>query len=172
MNLKGLRPALLLGVFSLGACTGDMDDLRAYSAEVTARQGGVIEPLPEIKSHPSFTYLAMPLRSPFTPDRPVDNGGPLVTGGIRPNDNRNREYLEQFPLDTLRMVGTLQLEGGLFALIQDSDGLIHRVTQGQYLGQNRGRILVISPSSVDLKEIVSDGLGGWVERPAAVALAD
>jgi len=72
----------------------------------------------------------------------------------------------------LRMVGTLQLGGTNFGLVQTSDGLIHRVIPGNYMGQNDGRITSIEDSEIELIEIISDGIGGYLERDAAVALAD
>ena len=89
-----------------------------------------------------------------------------------PIQDRSREFLEQFPLDTLRMVGTLQLGDTNYGLVQTSDGLIHRVVPGNYMGQNDGRIIAITDSDIELIEIVSDGIGGYLERRAAVALAD
>lgn len=169
-----LRQLLLAACASgaLGACSGDMDDLRAYVDEVKARPGGRIEPLPQIQPAPSFVYDDAGRRSPFTPDTPaarVTNRPDAVQG---PDPNRAREFLEQFPLDTLRMVGTLNSQAGTFGLVQTSDGLIHRVTVGNHMGQNYGRIMNISESEIQLVEIIADGIGGYLERPAAVALTD
>ncbi|HET8699122.1 MAG TPA: pilus assembly protein PilP, partial [Gammaproteobacteria bacterium] len=83
-----------------------------------------------------------------------------------------RELLEQFPLDSLTMVGTLSDQRASFALVQSADGLVHRVTVGNHMGQNYGRIVSISDTEIKLVEIVSDGLGGYLERPASVALSD
>ena len=80
--------------------------------------------------------------------------------------------MEQFPLDTLRMVGTMQLGETNFGLVQTSDGLIHRVVPGNYMGQNDGRIVAVNESDIELIEIISDGIGGYLEREAAVGLAD
>jgi type IV pilus assembly protein PilP len=161
---------VVLGAALLGACTGGMDDLDQYVKEVKARPGGRIEPLPEIKPYESFVYDAGTLRSPFVPDVPVAAEAGGGGNGVRPDTNRNREFLEQFPLDTLRMVGTLEAGGAFFGLVQDKDGLVHRVLPGNHLGQNDGKILRITPSTIELTEIVPDGLGGYFERPAAVAL--
>ena len=165
---------LLAAVLALSACGSDMDDLRAYIDEVKARPGGRIEPLPQIKPTPTFVYTAdeSGARSPFVPDTPqarVSENPDAVRG---PDPNRPREFLEQFPLDTLRMVGTLEAQGSAFGLIQTADGLIHRVSEGNHLGQNYGRITIITDSEIQLVEIISDGIGGYLERPAAVALSD
>ncbi len=172
-SLKRLLPLMLLAGVGLTACGGDMDDLDQYINEVKARPGGRIEPLPEITPYEVFTYVADAdgLRSPFVPDAPQAAAGPSASGP-RPDRDRSREFLEQFPLDTLRMVGTLELAGVNYGLIQTSDGLIHRVVPGNYMGQNDGRIVAINESEIELIEIISDGIGGYLEREAAVGLAD
>mgnify|MGYP001819612342 CR=1 FL=1 len=162
---------MLLGASLLTACGGGNDDLDQYINEVKARPGGRIEPLPEIKPYEVFTYIAdaQGLRSPFAPDRPqaaVSGAGPS------PDETRSREFLEGFPLDTLRMVGTLNMSETSYGLVQTTDGIIHRVIPGNYMGQNDGRITGISESEINLVEIISDGIGGYIERDAAISLAD
>lgn len=156
----------------LGACSGNMDDLRAYVDEVKARPGGIIAPLPQVVPAPSFAYEAGDRRSPFMPETPqtrVTSDPNAIQG---PDPTRPREFLEQYPLDTLRMVGTLVARGDSFGLVQTSDGLIYRVTVGHHLGQNYGRVTTISDSEIELVEIISDGIGGYLERPAAIGLSD
>ena len=172
-SLTKILAVLAFAAFALGACVGDMDDLDQYINTVKAKPGGRIDPLPEITPYEVFTYIADAegLRSPFVPDSPQAAAG-IAAGGTRPDPERSREFLEQFPLDTLRMVGTLQLGETHFGLVQTSDGLIHRVVPGNYMGQNDGRIVVVSESEIELVEIISDGIGGYLEREAAVGLAD
>ena len=170
------RRAILAGAaasLALAACGGGNDDLDAYINEIKARPGGRIEPLPEITPYEIFTYKADAegVRSPFQPDTPQAASGGGV-GGPQPDPDRSPEFLEQFPLDTLRMVGTLYIGDTMYGLIQTSDGLIHRVVPGNYMGQNYGRITDISESQVDLVEIISDGIGGYIERDAAISLSD
>ena len=164
---------ILAAALVLGACGNDNDDLDQYINQIKARPGGRIEPLPEITPYEVFTYVAdaQGYRSPFVPDSPQVTGGP-GDGGTRPDPERSREFLESFPLDTLRMVGTMELGDVNYGLIQTSDGLIHRVIPGNYMGQNDGRIIAIHDSEIQLIEIISDGIGGYLEREAAVSLAD
>jgi type IV pilus assembly protein PilP len=175
VTLSRLSPRLVavaVAAATLSACGGANDDLRAYIDEVKARPGGRIEPLPQIQPAPTFAYEAGVRRSPFVADEPqrrVSNDPNAVDG---PDRNRPREFLEQFPLDTLRMVGTLADRRASFGLVQTTDGLVHRVTVGNHLGQNYGRVVAISDSSIQLVEIIPDGLGGFLERPAAIALAN
>ena len=163
--------ALVLVALGITACSGDSDDLDQYINSIKARPGGRIEPLPEITPYAAFSYIAdrQGLRSPFRPDVPQAAGG---GNGPRPDDERSREYLETFPLDTLGMVGTLHINDTMYGLVQTSDGLIHRVIPGNYLGQNDGRITEISESEIEVVEIISDGIGGYIERDAAVGLSD
>ncbi|NNF67641.1 MAG: pilus assembly protein PilP, partial [Gammaproteobacteria bacterium] len=147
-----------LTIAAISGCARDMTDLDQYVAEVHAREGGRIEPLPQIKPYETFVYSASDSRSPFLPavqEREESN----FNNGIRPDDTRPREFLEQFPLDTLAMVGTLNLGGGEYALIKTKDGLLHRVKEGNHMGQSEGRVVEISQAEVKLIEIISDGLG-------------
>lgn len=163
----GLVAVLALG---LAACGGDMDDLDKYINDVKGRPGGRIEPLPEITPYEVFAYIAdeQGIRSPFVPDTPQASGA--GANGTRPDLDRSREFLESFPLDTLAMVGTLHIDETMFGLVQTADGLIHRVISGNFMGQNDGRITGISESEITLVEIISDGIGGYIERDAAVGL--
>ena len=159
----------------LAGCGDRMGDLREYTNEVKARKGGRIEPLPQIKPFETFIYADQDLRSPFTPqlEALANVGKPgTSTTGLHPDFNRNREYLEQFPLDGLKMVGTLTITGTLYGLVKDSDNILHRVKDGNYMGQNYGKIISITDSDIKLREIVPDGQGGWSERVTTVTLSD
>jgi type IV pilus assembly protein PilP len=157
--------ALLLA--SLAGCGGGTADLKAELDQKLKRPGGRIEQIPEIKPYESFVYDPTQLRSPFQPSVPVLAPG---AGGLRPDQRRNREFLEGFSLDTLKMVGTLHQSGRNFGLVQTKDGLIHRVATGNYVGQNDGRVLAVTDSKISVVEIVPDGLGGYMERQAAITL--
>ena len=149
------------------ACSSADDDLSRFIEDAKKEPGGRVEPLPEVKPYETFAYSAAELRSPFSPSGP--GGGP-GSAGLRPDAKRNREFLEQFPLDTLKMVGTLRLSGRVYGLVRTKDGLVHRVSAGNYLGQADGKITDVTPSKISLIEIVPDGLGGYMERPAGLAL--
>lgn len=166
--------ALLIAVAGMGlaGCSANMDELDGYINTIKARPGGRVDPLPEVTPYEIFVYKAdiEGFRSPFLPDTPQTVAG--EAGGVRPDADRIREYLESFSLDTMDMVGTLALAGTTYGLVQDADGLIHRVVPGNYLGQNDGRIVSISPSEIQLVEIISDGIGSYIERDAAISLRD
>ena len=167
-GLRLLCAALACGYGALTACSSADDELSRFIEDTKHQPGGRVEPLPEIKPYESFVYNAYELRSPFLPSSPGSGAGL----GVRPDQKRNREFLEQYSLDTLKMVGTLKLAGQTYGLVQTKDGLVHRVLPGNYLGQSEGRITEITPSKISLREIVPDGLGGYIERPAALTLND
>ncbi|KAA1171656.1 pilus assembly protein PilP [Marinobacter salinexigens] len=159
----------------LAGCSqgGGFADLDKFMADTRAKPRGHVEPLPEFKAYEAFTYSAADRRAPFEP--PIDVQLTMVdnepVSDVEPDLDRPREVLENFDLKVLDMVGTLQrVEGGLFALIKDGSGGIHRVRTGNYMGQNYGRIVGISETRIELIEIVPNGRGGWVERPRSLTL--
>lgn len=166
-RLRRFATPLVLSLL-LVACGGDMSDLQEYIADIKQRPGGRIEPLPQIKPYETFRYRADNRRSPFIPDQRDANEG--RTDGPKPIENRNKEYLEQFPLDTLAMVGTLEREGRTYGLVQTQDGLVHRVVPGNYVGQNDGRIMAVDEGGIQVEELVPDGIGGFFKRTAEIGI--
>jgi type IV pilus assembly protein PilP len=158
-------PLLVLAL--VAGCSSRDADLERFIAQTKQEPPGGVEPLPQIRPHESFIYAAQHLRSPFVPG---GSGGDSMS--VRPNSNRSPEHLEQFSLDSMTMKGTLNISGSSYALIQTRDGMGHRVRAGNYLGQNEGRIVAVEPSKITLTEIVPDGLGGYMERPATLSLAE
>ena len=102
----------------------------------------------------------------------VETGPASTTAGPQPDLDRNREELEQYALDSLRMVGTLDRDGTVWAIVRSPDSIIHRISVGNYMGKNHGKIIGISEDRIELMEIIPDGLGGFEERDAALALAE
>jgi type IV pilus assembly protein PilP len=154
-----------LSAGGLAACSGRDADLNRFVEATKKEPGGRVEPLPEVKPYDSYVYSSSAMRSPFVP-----GGSRGAASGPRPEVQRNREFLEQFSLDALRMVGTLKLDNQSFGLVQVADGRVQRVLVGNHLGQNDGRITEIVSNKISLIELVPDGLGGYIERPAALAL--
>ena len=163
---------VLLGGALFG-CTGsdDFNDLQSFMDEVDARPKGRIDPLPPFEQVPPFAYSASNMRSPFEPPV-VLKRVERAPGGIQvtPNFNRVKQFLEQYTIGNLAMVGTLAQGNSMFALVKDSDGGVHRVEHGDYMGTDHGQILTIGEASIELIEIVPDGTGGWVERSRTVSL--
>ncbi|MGB0964626.1 MAG: pilus assembly protein PilP [Litorivicinus sp.] len=171
-----VRTVMVVATLMLGGCASDaqLSDLERFVAQVKARPGGEIEPVPTFENYEPFVYQANALRSPFlAPIEVREVNRPQSNPNIKPNLDRTREYLEQFSLDALSMVGTLALRDGLnFALIADAQGQISKVTIGNYIGENYGRITAVSEGRIELTEIVPDGGEGWLERPRTLALKD
>lgn len=155
----------------LGACGGsNFADLEAYTAEVDARPSTPIEPLPPFEQIQPFAYQAAGKRQPFEPPVLVREVGRQQGVKVQPNLDRVKQYLEQFPIPELAMVGTLSQNQALYALVRDPSGGVHKVQVGDYVGTDHGRITSIDEIEIQLIEIVSDGTGGWVERARTVTL--
>jgi type IV pilus assembly protein PilP len=172
-NNPMLRLSAVIVSLLVGGCSNEakMAELRAYVESVVSRPPGQIEPLPEFVSYVAFTYSAASLRGPF--DIPVDAATALrnqLNGEVKPDETRPKEYLESFALGSLSMVGTLARSGQTWALIRDETNNINRVTVGNYMGRNYGRIVAIRETQIDLMEIVPTGDGGWIERPQSITL--
>lgn len=163
-----------VAIAGLSGCSlgGSNDDLRAYIEEVKSRPEGAIEPLPPLRTYDAYIYNVTAMRSPF--DQPVEVREVVRQGDpkVQPDFNREKEYLESFSLDALKMVGTLEKDGVFWVLIKDGLGGINRVTVGNYLGKDHGKIVAASATQLDLVEIVSDGLGGWLKRPRTLKLSE
>ncbi len=159
--------AALAGLI-LSGCSGGKSDLQNWIDTTKKKPGGRIQPLPEVKPYETFLYGESNMRSPFQPQ------GPNALNGqsLRPSSRRNREFLEGFSLDTLKMVGTFKVGNQFYGLVQSKDGLVHKVQPGNYLGQNDGKVTEITGGKISLLEIIPDGLGGYIERPASLALSD
>lgn len=170
MKFHHILPLILTGLLA-GCAKHDMNDLRGFVEEVKQRPPGRIEPLPEIKEVETHTYSSSDLRNPFAPEKVQETETNIAqNSGLTPDFNRRKEELEQFPLDSLRMVGTLDKEDFVWALIRTNDGTIHTVKSGNYIGMNYGKIDRISEEKIELTEIIKDGQGGYIERQATVAL--
>lgn len=173
ISLRGLfAAAALLALAGCGrsvtSSSTDPSDLEAWVAEINKKPPPPLEPLPVMQQFETFEYAAQALRDPFSKAFTDQSGA----GGLRPDPNRRKQPLEAFPLDSLDMVGTLGGGRGLVALVTAPDKVTYKVRPGIYLGQNDGRVTGISEDRIDLVELVTDGAGGWLERPASIALED
>lgn len=163
--------ALLASFTLLSGCSGDKSDLEQWVAAKKAERVIFVDDIPQVKPYDVFVYGAGNLRSPFMA---AQNATIIAesNNNVSPVENRNKEQLEDYSLDTLRMVGTMNRNSQTSALIQTVDGLIHQIYVGNYMGENEGRVVSINDSQIELIEIVPDGLGGYLERDAAIGLTD
>jgi len=164
------RTALCAGIVSLAACSQDISDLQSFIAQTKSAHVGSVKPLPQFKPYESFSYTAADLRDPFVATVDLEEDETTKTSILNPDSTRPREPLEAFPLDTLSMVGILEQNDQQWGLIKDPKNLVHRVQVGQYMGQSEGRIIEINESAIYLVEIVPDGIGGYIERDASIAI--
>lgn len=178
--LRGLAAAAVLCA-PLAGCGGQsMADLHAYVDEVLARKGSGVEPLPPVQLPEVYVYQCVDQGcvDPFEPffkeepPPPEEQGQQASGSGIRPNFDRNREELETYTLDSLRMVGTLEQGDATWGIVRSPDAIIHRVKVGNYVGKNHGKIVAIMEEKIDIQEIVPDNQGGWMERDASLALIE
>jgi len=154
----------------LSSCTKNNDDLKAYIESVKTKHQGAVKPIPQFKPYKNFVYSASELRDPFQQEVNLDIDEAEGKNALKPNKVRPKEQLESFPLDTLRMVGILEQNNIKWGLIKDPSNVVHRVLPGNYAGQNEGQIVLISENAIEFLEIVADGLGGYIERKASLAL--
>ncbi len=146
-------------------------DLVTYIAEIKSQPAVQIEPLPPFRPYKSFTYSATSLRGPFDIPVKVQNlPVKSVVTNVKPDFNRPKEFLEEFPFGNLAMVGTISQNEELWVLISAGDAGIFRVKAGNFLGKNHGKIVTASETQVDVVEIVPNGVDGWIERPRTLKL--
>ena len=178
--LKIIALVLTLGIS--GCVNTDRSDLENYVADVLSRPGDEIPPLPAIKPYERYLYQAeqLSLRDPFVPffqeapeaedvEKIVDSRQQEFANEIL---THNREELEQFELDSLRMVGVLENPASMWGIVSDAAGTVHRVQVGNYLGRNYGKITNIQEDRIDIREIIRDSQGNWEEREAGLALSE
>lgn len=164
------RSLLCIGLVSLASCSQDISDLQTFIAQTKSAHVGSVKPIPQFKPYESFSYTAGDLRDPFVATIDLEDDNTTKASLLNPDSTRPREPLEVFPLDTLSMVGILEQNTQLWGLIKDPKNIVHRVQVGQYMGQSEGRIIEINETAIYLVEIVPDGIGGYIERDASIAI--
>lgn len=162
---------ILLFSLSLSACiSDDMTDLEEFVANAAAEMRGKIPPAPEVMPYEPFPYeneAAIP--DPFKPRAKGKTGG----GGVNaPDFDRPREALEEYALETLKMVGYLNQHNKSYAVVRAPDSKLHRIKVGNYLGQDFGKIVEITDVEIVIKETVQDSVGDWSERISGLQLLE
>jgi len=170
-NISYLLFTLFLGFFLSGCSSDGLEDLRQFVSTAYEGKKPKVEPLPEIKTQETFIYNTANLPDPFATFN-LSPQSQKSASGPRPDPNRRKEPLEDFPLDSLKMVGTLSRGKQAWAVIQAPDGTIHRAQVGDHLGQNSGMISKITDEKVDLIELIQGTMGDWVEREANLTLLE
>jgi type IV pilus assembly protein PilP len=170
-------PAIVLGLAALllaGCSDSDVKEVRDWMAEVKAGTRPGVKPLPEPKDFVPYAYNQKEVVDPFSPNKllvELAKAAESSNNPLKPDMNRPREVLENYPLDTMRMVGVMQKGGASYALLQ-IDKLVYQVRAGQRVGQNYGLVTRVSDSAVDIRETVQDAAGEWVERMTKLELQE
>jgi len=176
MESKLMRPlAILLGAALLQGCVdSNMTDLRAFVADAYKDKKPEIDPLPEIEPYQGFEYASSEKSDPFLFGNIVSNRDDeeAIVIGKRPDRDRVKEALEEFPLDALNMVGTMSQKGVPWVIVKTNLGTAHLAKVGNYLGQNDGKITQIYPEEqrVVLEETVADPAGRWITRDVEITI--
>jgi len=171
MQKKLLSGVVAFVAVTLGGCSnGDFDDLEQYVAEQKSRPARQIAPLPTFRTYEAFSYNSAALRSPFEVPIKIKAMPQRAVSDVKPNFNRTKEHLEEFNIGALSMVGTIEKDQTLWALINDGDGGIYRIKIGNYMGKNHGRVVSISENQLDVIELVPHSENEWVERPRSLKL--
>ena len=164
---------LLFSSLLLSACAEEeFQDLRDFVKETGSGMRGKVDPPPEIKPYEPFVYYnSTGLPDPFKPRKPEAKSGDLPSLN-QPDMKRRREALEELPLESLKMVGFLYKNKVGHAIVRSTDGRLHRVKAGNYLGSNFGKIISVTETEVKIKEIVQDSAGDWTERISSLSLME
>ncbi len=164
---------MLIATLALVGCGGEeFQDLKDFVRDSGADMRGKVAPPPEIKPYEPFSYdnsTAIP--DPFKP-RKAEARNSNRSGQNQPNLDRPKEELEDFPLESLKMVGYLQQANVGYGVIRSTDGKLHRIKIGNYVGMNFGQVISVSDTEVKIKEMVQDSAGDWSERESSLQLVE
>lgn len=179
LSARSVRLAiLLLGAVLVACSNGGNEDLRLYTEEVLKRKAEPPPPPEPPKPYVVYTFTGEDANGnkvdPFRPffiqeetSGSVDNGGAFA-----PIEGRLKEEMERFPLDSLRMVGTLEQDNDVWGIVLNREGTVYRVQVGNYMGQNYGKIIAVLEDKIELEERARDSTGKWYLREASLALAE
>jgi type IV pilus assembly protein PilP len=169
-GLALLLPALLLA----GCSDSDVKEVRDWMAAVKAETRPAVKPLPEPKEFVPFAYSQKDAVDPFSQNKllvELAKAAEASHNPLKPDTSRPKELLENYPLDTMRMVGAIQKAGVNYGLLQ-IDKAVYQVRVGQRIGQNYGLVTRVSDGAVDIRETVQDAAGEWVERMTKLELQE
>ncbi|MDH4051818.1 MAG: pilus assembly protein PilP [Rubrivivax sp.] len=166
--------AAALVLIALAGCSAEQEELQQWMDQQRREVKPNVTPLEPPKKFDPEPYSAAQLVDPFSPQK---LSVALKQEARQPNSllsaelNRRKEPLEAYPLDSMHMVGSVTREGKPFALLK-VDALLYQVKLGDHLGQNFGRVVRIAETEVELREIVQDAAGEWIERSASLQLQE
>ena len=159
---------ILMTIVSAGCQQKEKEDLSQFIAQTSRMKAKEIEPLPNIKPVEPFAYNAQEFAEPFNKENLKPRQVVSARSGTGPDTNRRREPLENYPLDSLMMVGTLFREDEQRVIIKTPEGAVQTAVVGNYLGQNYGKIISIEENEIVVNEQVLNSAGTWVGRDASI----
>ncbi|MFW1754662.1 pilus assembly protein PilP [Acinetobacter wanghuae] len=170
MKILKITSIMLLG-YALVGCDSRIDYVNQEMANIRNQPALPIEPAPDFSATETFNYAAHQLKSPFLPSSLAAELKVMAGKRVYPNFSRQLQPLESYALESLNMKGSMKNQAGqIVALIQTPDSEIERIQRGSYMGLNHGRVTNITPTQIDLIEIIPDGREGYVERPRSLVL--
>lgn len=165
-----LKLLMMVCVIALSACSNRIVTAEKDMADIRNQPAQPVEPPPQPQIIEDFIYSANELRSPFMPPGLMNLQTITIEDtGVRPDLNRKKEPLEAFDLSLLVFRGMIvSPEGEQHGLVQRPDGSVTSVKVGNHMGLNDGRVVEITPTQINLIEIVPDSRAGFIERPQSL----
>ena len=174
---RGLRLLLvpaLLPLLLAGCSDSDVKEVNQWMDETTRSTKVKVDPIAEPKTFIPFAYNIREEVDPYDPNKllaELARAAEAAPNPLKPDATRRKEPLEAYPLDTMKMVGSLKSKGIIYGLLQ-IDKTIYHVRHGARLGQNNGQITSVNDEGIGIKEIIQDAGGEWVERMTKLELQD
>lgn len=173
-----MKRLLLIALFGfLAACSsGDHEDLKQWMADNTKDMKGGVPKLPEVKPYEPVPYDVDAMLDPFKsgkiePESKSKQGA--GKGGAFQPDFDARELrnslLEKYPVESLKMIGFLNVNNTPMAVIQVEDK-VKQVKLGDYIGLDFGMVTKVSDKEIELRELIQDSAGDWSERKSSLYL--
>jgi type IV pilus assembly protein PilP len=170
--MKNVSACLAAALLLAGCGDSDVKEVHTWMDQVKQETRPAVKPLSEPKDFIPYAYGAKEEMEPFSPNKLLNQLAKAAEASPDPNKpdlQRPRELLESFPLDTMQMVGTMQKGGTNYALLQ-IDRSVYQVRAGQRIGQNFGIVTRVGDDAINIREVVQDAAGEWVERLSKLEL--
>ena len=162
----------IISVFSaliMGCSAGDYNDIKVWMKDQEKSLKGKVEPIPPAKSFVPVDFVAV--QDPFL-SKPLISLHDLEKNKFAPDNNRTKEPLESYPLDSMKFLGTLSKDNKYYAMIKTNDNLVHYVKVGNYFGTNFGRVIKLDSAKITLDERILDSTDEWKEKITEINLYD
>jgi len=166
--------ASVLAAMTMMGCSGSQDELTQWIEQQRREVKPSVSPLSAPKKFNPQAYLAGGAVEPFSNQKltvAIKQEARQSNSLLAAEINRRKEPLEAYPVDSMKMVGSVTKQGRPYALLK-VDNLLYQVKQGDYLGQNYGKITKISETDISFREIVQDAAGEWIERTSSLQLQE